>query len=77
MDVGIPPEAEDYLKTLGLIEEGLGAKTQKFPETLGVEFYFPIFCPRGLFTRMVSHLGQVRLFARGFERKCACVCVYA
>jgi len=59
VDVGIPPEAEDYLKTLGLIEEGLGAKTQKFPETLGVEFNFPIFCPRGLFTRMVSHLGQV------------------
>ena len=65
----IPPDTEAYLKTLGLIEEA-GAKGHKFPETLGVEFYFPIFSPRGLFSRMVSHLGQVG----GGGRVQVCVC---
>ena len=34
-------------------------KQQQHPEFLGAEFYFPIFCPRGLFARVVAHLAQV------------------
>ena len=34
---------------------------QQRPEFLGAEFYFPIFCPRGLFHRVVAHLAQVSM----------------
>ena len=55
----IPSETEEYLKSLGLLDEA-GGKGPKGPEFLAAEFYFPIFSPRGLFARTVSHLGQVQ-----------------
>ena len=54
----MPEETENYLRGLGLLDDGGSGKGLR-PETLGAEFYFPIFSPRQLFPRVVSHLAQV------------------